>query len=646
MIDSSNSQFKTATANTSAFLLPSFNGNPVPSPTFAMGLRPASSPHTPTNAFGYAASHYLLPPHMFPYYQQQAPAAAAAAAASHSYSPTSQSSPISPFLVPNLSQSPSMISTTTTTNKVFDPYSENEAKQSECKESKHETNTVIDLSKSNSPVDCRKLSSPSKSTSAEQVTSLKRKSPVDDESPAKANDNGGGGGVQSPERKPEVSGATPRKFHLMKPPNINISECDYRNGFGSAFLPSPLFPHHYSSHLPASPYAAAAAAAAAYLDHIPLSAPPIPASHQNNSSKCFDFSPVQSDTFTFTPPHQHPGKDSLSLHLMNQINSSTLASSSSQFAKAKCSTANSQQRTEMLNSIMKEKRKQQQSQCSSSSESRVTFQVPHPLSKLNHDIGENRKAKAVANGKLHKVAATSMLASSSSSKWQQPQQPYPEYFRKGSTIKLGNGGLKKVEELSTEDFTESACVNGSRFKVELSEVISIKEKSKKGIVRICFLVGQSQVKVMLDSPIEHPFFVYQKSWRSCSPAITAKRYGLTCDRLLVGDTVVTLANRPSTTPVKVKTPRSLSSSSSGSVSSSSSSPTIITINHRVMKYPAPPAAHTTNSVSHTATTTTTTVATECALNLDVKNQSLRKEDEDEEIDVEKVDDEDDAGRTT
>merc|ERR1719415_293512 len=45
------------------------------------------------------------------------------------------------------------------------------------------------------------------------------------------------------------------------------------------------------------------------------------------------------------------------------------------------------------------------------------------------------------------------------------QQP----FKKGSVIQLGNGQMKKVEELSTEDFVKSASVT-SEFSLEHSKL--------------------------------------------------------------------------------------------------------------------------------------------------------------------------------
>ena len=220
-----------------------------------------------------------------------------------------------------------------------------------------------------------------------------------------------------------------------------------------------------------------------------------------------------------------------------------------------------------------------------------------------------------------------------------------------------------MEDLSTEDFIESASANG-KFKVELSEVVAISEKSKKSLVRISFLVGQSRVKVSLDSPSEHPFFVFQKGWSSCSPSTSSKRYGLNCLRLSKGDIVVTLANKQmaSKSLASQQLPRSLASSS-GSLSSASSmsstSTSSLTLNtsssniyssSQLSQPKCPPPAH----LNHPSHKNLLHSNHEIALNLDIKssclskqftstrleNRSNHREDDDEEIDVEGVDEED------
>lgn len=47
----------------------------------------------------------------------------------------------------------------------------------------------------------------------------------------------------------------------------------------------------------------------------------------------------------------------------------------------------------------------------------------------------------------------------------------------------------------------------------------------------------------LESTVEHPFFVYGRGWASCKPERTLARYGLSVQRLQVGDVCVSLVAR-------------------------------------------------------------------------------------------------------
>ena len=536
-------------------------------------------------------------------------------------------------------------------------------------------------------------------------------------------------------------GSASRKHRLSKPPNINISDCGsssggnpYRNGFPPPTSPfplhSPLFahsPHPFggtggSGHLvPTSPFAAHHPAYSHphhfphHLEHsIPLSAPPMAAfsshhhSHHQSSSSTpkFDFSvgamtgqPSSASAaaeFTFPASRGHFSntKENLPSSSSNTTSTATTSSSSS---SAKLISSSQKEATIIPSSIMKDTSKSSNRKSSlggcggGNSECKVTFQVPHQSRGGNSSAitGESKseRGKGGDPASNRKTAINNNRKSAPASS----QKHYPEYFRKGSTIRLGNGALKKVEELSSADFIDSVSAStmsssssafgaSGKFKVEQSEVLAIGERSNRrspgtgnNLVRITFLVGSPAVAVSLESPLEHPFFVVAKGWSSCSPSSTLKRYGLQCQRLAKGDSVVTLASR--TAPVSGGTPskgenrgtsllnsspRSLASSSgslssSSSSSASSSSSTSTTASPLLNCPPPPPPAHHLGSLLSSSSSSAAAAAirhhsnqhnleSSGVLNLDTKSgrhklsrSNSQQQEEDEEIDVENVD---------
>ena len=75
-----------------------------------------------------------------------------------------------------------------------------------------------------------------------------------------------------------------------------------------------------------------------------------------------------------------------------------------------------------------------------------------------------------------------------------PQPHYPPHFMKGSIIQLANGELKRVEDLRTEDFVNSADVSGD-LKIDSSTVVRIDENADKGSAVLGFSVGEHRVQV-------------------------------------------------------------------------------------------------------------------------------------------------------
>ena len=79
-----------------------------------------------------------------------------------------------------------------------------------------------------------------------------------------------------------------------------------------------------------------------------------------------------------------------------------------------------------------------------------------------------------------------------------PQQSYPHsqvsHFAKGSMIQLANGRLKRVEELDTDDFVNSAGLSGDLV-IDMSKVIHIRQNHESGTAILGFAVGKKHIQV-------------------------------------------------------------------------------------------------------------------------------------------------------
>jgi hypothetical protein len=71
---------------------------------------------------------------------------------------------------------------------------------------------------------------------------------------------------------------------------------------------------------------------------------------------------------------------------------------------------------------------------------------------------------------------------------------YPPHFMKGSIIELANGELKRVEDLRTDDFVNSASVSGD-LRIDSSTVVKIEERPERGTAILGFSVGDHRVHV-------------------------------------------------------------------------------------------------------------------------------------------------------
>ena len=78
-----------------------------------------------------------------------------------------------------------------------------------------------------------------------------------------------------------------------------------------------------------------------------------------------------------------------------------------------------------------------------------------------------------------------------------PVEPQPQihsHFQLGSLIQLANGDLKRVENLSTEDFLRSAK-SSTDVKIDHSVVTSLDLHADRGVASIAFSVGHEKVQV-------------------------------------------------------------------------------------------------------------------------------------------------------
>ena len=121
--------------------------------------------------------------------------------------------------------------------------------------------------------------------------------------------------------------------------------------------------------------------------------------------------------------------------------------------------------------------------------------------------------------------------------------PYPMCYARGSMIQLADGTIRRVEEMRTEDFM--SCVKSStELSVDVSSVLRIDRKSGDRAGKTAYVtlaVGRRKDAFTVETPLEHPFFVYYKGWSSCSPDRSRERYGLDCRRLEEGDNCISLS---------------------------------------------------------------------------------------------------------
>ncbi|NP_001038291.1 ataxin-1a [Danio rerio] len=115
----------------------------------------------------------------------------------------------------------------------------------------------------------------------------------------------------------------------------------------------------------------------------------------------------------------------------------------------------------------------------------------------------------------------------------------PPYFTKGSIIQLADGELKRVEDLKTEDFIQSAEIS-NELKIDSSTVERIDSSHTANFAIIQFAVGAQRSQVSVEVLVEYPFFVFGQGWSSCCPDRTTQLLELPCTKLSVGDVCISL----------------------------------------------------------------------------------------------------------
>ncbi|XP_037700297.1 ataxin-1 [Choloepus didactylus] len=167
--------------------------------------------------------------------------------------------------------------------------------------------------------------------------------------------------------------------------------------------------------------------------------------------------------------------------------------------------------------------------------------VPHTFVTTAVPKGENFTPEALATPAAYPAMVQAQIHLPVVQSVAAPAAPptLPPYFMKGSIIQLANGELKKVEDLKTEDFIQSAEISND-LKIDSSTVERIEDSHSPGCAVIQFAVGEHRAQVSVEVLVEYPFFVFGQGWSSCSPERTSQLFDLPCSKLSVGDVCISL----------------------------------------------------------------------------------------------------------
>merc|ERR1719295_851770 len=101
--------------------------------------------------------------------------------------------------------------------------------------------------------------------------------------------------------------------------------------------------------------------------------------------------------------------------------------------------------------------------------------------------------------------------------------------------------MKKVEELQTDDFINSAATS-SDVSLDQSTLVRVEVEKGSTTAALGFQVGREKLQVSVSAGLEHPFFVFGRGWASCSPQLSMTKYSLACSQLSPGDVCISLAH--------------------------------------------------------------------------------------------------------
>ncbi|VDM97759.1 unnamed protein product [Thelazia callipaeda] len=158
---------------------------------------------------------------------------------------------------------------------------------------------------------------------------------------------------------------------------------------------------------------------------------------------------------------------------------------------------------------------------------RVVMMPPPSLPRFRHGSTQERRRyipyqRPTPSSSLTSSTSSASEPSSLSSIQMRPlplQPYYPSHFMRGTVIRLQSGLLKRIEEMSTEDFVLSAAMKSDMILCS-SVVMRIQETEKDRQVLVTFAVGEQRLQVTIEAGIEHPYFVVDQGWSSCSPERT------------------------------------------------------------------------------------------------------------------------------
>ncbi|KAH8290015.1 hypothetical protein KR044_000049, partial [Drosophila immigrans] len=120
-------------------------------------------------------------------------------------------------------------------------------------------------------------------------------------------------------------------------------------------------------------------------------------------------------------------------------------------------------------------------------------------------------------------------------------------FHKGSYIELSTGVMRRVEDIRTEDFIQSA-LRSPHFELLEATVVKIDRTPGHSNNIITFSYATQHIKVNMEVTPSHPLFVYGQGWASCNPKLSLQLYGLRCQQLQVGDICLSLVPQPEQPP--------------------------------------------------------------------------------------------------